>query len=147
MQLRQLIISTSVTALRPVHLVYLPPAGNRKCSRGHVVGDAASRGHDGASADPHGSDQLNVRADQGVILDNGSIFGPAVEIAGNGSGSDGHVASDRGVPQIAQVSGAGSVPDGAAFYLDEIADAAIVSDPGTVPEMGARTDYISISDL
>src|SRR3546814_9117645 len=58
---------------------------------------SGARAQGSAAPDPHRSDQLRVRPDEGVIFNDGAMLVGAIVVAGNGAGAHIHARADIGV--------------------------------------------------
>ena len=70
---------------------------------GHIFGDHRARAGAGSIADLNWSDQHRVRADEGVLADDCSLFRLAIEVAGDRTGSNVRSSTDVRVADITEV--------------------------------------------
>src|SRR6185503_4717991 len=68
--------------------------GDRQLARGSVLGERGARAKRRPTTDPHRRDELRVRADEYIVLDDSAVFVRSVVVAHDRAGADVHVFPD-----------------------------------------------------
>src|SRR2546429_693475 len=82
-----------------------------------VPGERGSGAGRRALAHTHGGNELGVRADEDVVLDDRAVLVRPVVVAGDRAGADIHVFSDLAVADVAEGVGLGAPADAACLDL------------------------------
>src|SRR5581483_1385524 len=125
----------------------LAHARNRELSRGRVLGERGPGAQRRAAADAHRRDELGVRADEDVVLDDRAVLVGAVVVAGDGAGADVDVPADLAVADVGEMVGLGARADAARLHLDEVADVHVPGEHGAGPDARVRAETAVRPDL
>src|SRR5487761_2179275 len=130
----------------------LSAARDGQFSGGCVQGNCRACTDGRAPAYFYRCNQLRVRADEGVVLDDGAMFVCAIVVAGDGARTDVHPAAHGAVADIAQVISLAPFAYLAILDLYKISDMRIVVQfrPGTQPCVWADVavgTYLTIVDV
>ena len=116
------------------------PRASASASGGHVLGDHAAGGDDGAVADRHRRDQRGVGADERARADRRAMLVVAVVVAGDRPGADVRLGADLRVAEIRQVVRLGARAEFRGLHLDEVADMHLLAELGAGAQPGVRPD-------
>ena len=100
----------------------LPCAAYRQRSCRHILGQRGACTDRRATADLDRCDQLAIRPDKGIILDNRPVLVGTIVIAGDRACTDIDPAADGGITDIGQMIRLALGSDMAVLDFDEIAD-------------------------
>src|SRR5581483_7698052 len=113
----------------------------------HLPRNHRTRTHRRAGAHGHRRDQHHVRADRGVVADDGAVLVGAVVVGGDGARADVNLAPDRAVADVREMVHLARFGDVGLLDFDEIADVHVVGEPGARAQPGERTDAAIGADL
>src|SRR4030067_2683514 len=105
-----------------------------------MAGDGRAGAYRPALADRHRRDQLRIRADEHVVLNDRAVLVCAVVIAGDRARADIDAAAPGAVADVAEMIGLAVCRDLAVLDLDEIADMHPVMQSRTWAQSRIRTD-------
>src|SRR5438445_610084 len=126
---------------------HLPGARHGELSRRGVLADGRAGADIGAARDAHRRYQRRVRADEAIVLDHRTVLRSAVVVAGDGSSTHGHAATDLGVPDVREVVGLGAGAEAARFDLDEVSNMHALRQIGAGPQPRKRPDAATLADF
>src|SRR6266581_7167836 len=122
-------------------------ARERKLSGRGVLGERGSGAERCALAHPHRGDELGVRADGDVVLDDRAVLVRPVVVAGDRAGADVDDFSDLAVADIGKVIGFGALPDAARLDLHEVAEVHVGGQARARPDAGVGADAAVRADV
>src|SRR5450755_1707486 len=106
---------------------------NGEPARGNLMADGRARADGRPFAHRDRRDELCIRSDMHVVLDDGAVLVRAVVVTGDGAGADVDVAAYARVADVGQVIGFAACTDNARLDLDEISDVHLVGEHGRGP--------------
>src|SRR5215510_8872421 len=111
-----------------------------------VLGERGPGGERRAAPYAHRRDQLGIRTDEDIVLDDRPVLVRAVIIARDRAGADVDPAADRRIADVGQVVRLRAGADLARLDLDEVADVDFLGEPDAGAEAGVGTDAAPLSD-